>query len=644
MDDDTSDTITFLRTFSDYDYNNITTAQIGETWLNYIIEHRTILWWGGLGHSTEHTAYLRLKSGVMAPQSGSSALNGVTVSEQIGAQIFIDGWAMVAPGDPELAAALAGRAASVSHDGEAVYAAQALAAMEAQAFVEPDIDRLIDTGMTMIPESSRIFQMIADVRQWHGQEPDWRKTRQAIDERYGYHRYGGNCHIVPNHALIMLSLLYGDGDFHKSLKIVNTSGWDTDCNSGNLGCLLGIRQGPDAFSNGPDWRGPVADRLYLPTADGGRAITDALTEALEVVNIGRALHRLPPLKPKSGAKFHFELPGSVQGFGIEQPQSEVYLENVQGHSDEGQRSLALHFGAVASQDMVRIATPTFIPSVTAADYFDSTSYPLLASPTLYPGQQLRARVSLDPKSAGSTTNLYIKTYDANDHLVYHDGPRARLEPGLAQTLEWTLPDFQGMPIAYVGVALTRTQAGQGTLYLDYLTWNGVPRTRLVPARGGGRMLRRAWVHSLDCFEDHGPEGFGLIQNRGRGLVIQGTREWDDYTVSSVITLHRVKAAGVAARVQGLRRYYALLLCHDGKVRLFKVQGETTVLAAVDFPWNYGQTHQLTLSVSGSTIEGLVNNTLRLEVNDVLNPLESGAIALVCEEGHVTTRSVEVTPL
>src|SRR5204862_343372 len=73
----------------------ITSQQIGNAWLNYIVEDRSILWWGGLGNSTEHTAYLRLKSGIPAPQSGSIELNGKTVAEQIGAQIFIDGWAMV---------------------------------------------------------------------------------------------------------------------------------------------------------------------------------------------------------------------------------------------------------------------------------------------------------------------------------------------------------------------------------------------------------------------------------------------------------------------------------------------------------------------------------------------------------------------
>ena len=52
--------------------------------------------WIFVGHASE----------IPAPNSGSMALNGRTVAEQIGAQIFIDGWAMVSPGNPEQAARL----------------------------------------------------------------------------------------------------------------------------------------------------------------------------------------------------------------------------------------------------------------------------------------------------------------------------------------------------------------------------------------------------------------------------------------------------------------------------------------------------------------------------------------------------------
>src|SRR3982750_3180310 len=255
-DDDISGTFTFLRALPDYgNSRQLTAEQIGQTWLNYLIEKRTILWWGGLGNSTEHTAYLRLKHGVPAPRSGSIELNGQVVAEQIGSQIFIDGWGMVAPGDPERAADFARRAGSVSHDGEAIYGAQVIAAMEAQAFVEPDLDRLIDVAVGLIPADWTIARLIADIREWHAAEPDWRKTREKIAANYGYDKYIGNCHMVPNHALIIMALLYGDDDFGKSLMIVNTAGWDTDCNAGNVGALLGGKNGLEGIDSSPyDWR------------------------------------------------------------------------------------------------------------------------------------------------------------------------------------------------------------------------------------------------------------------------------------------------------------------------------------------------------------------------------------------------------
>ena len=185
-DDDIAGTFTFLRAMGDHGCNpQISSAEIGESWLNYLIENKTILWWGGLGNSTEHTAYLRLKKGIQAPQSGSAALNSKVVSEQIGAQIFIDGWAMVSPGDADQAARLAEQAARVSHDGEAVYGAVVLAVMEAMAFVEPDLNKLLDTALGYIPADSVIRRLIDDLRAWHVQDPDWRAARERLQAVYG---------------------------------------------------------------------------------------------------------------------------------------------------------------------------------------------------------------------------------------------------------------------------------------------------------------------------------------------------------------------------------------------------------------------------------------------------------------------------
>jgi ADP-ribosylglycohydrolase len=645
-DDDISGTFTFLRALPDYgNSKNLTPAQIGQTWLNYIIERRTILWWGGLGNSTEHTAYLRLKEGIQAPESGSIARNSKVVAEQIGAQIFVDGWAMVVPGDPELAADFARRAGSVSHDGEAIYGAQVVAAMEAQAFVESDIDELINTAVSFVPNDSVIFRMIDDIRDWHAGEKDWRKTRERIAQSYGYDKYGGNCHMVPNHALIIHALLHGEDDFQKSLMIVNTCGWDTDCNSGNVGCLLGIKNGLAAIDAGPDWRGPVADRMYLPTADGGRAITDAVTETYHLVNVGRALVGEEPLAPKNGARFHFELPGSVQGF---QPDDDLdsrgvaTLENVQGHGEAGVRSLALRYRHLAPGRVARVSTPTFVPP----EAIEMPDYRLLASPTLYPGQDVRARVVADAGNGGEVTcRLFIRAYGAHDDaLLIHYGPEAVLEPGSEHELRWRVEGTGGQPIARIGLEIRSDVAASGVVYLDYLTWSGTPDTILTRPAKGGTMWRRAWVNGVDRYDERWPEPYRLIQNQGTGLLIQGTREWTDYEVNAPVRLHMAISAGIGARVQGMRRYYALLLTEDDKVRLVKALDGEAVLAERSFPWQFDVTYELSLRVEGDRLLASIEGEELFDIEDDDRPLTGGAVALVCEEGRMESEVVRVRPL
>ena len=59
-DDDLSGVFGFFKTIEDENFDfSITSRDIGNTWLNYIFENRTVLWWGGVGNSVEHTAYER---------------------------------------------------------------------------------------------------------------------------------------------------------------------------------------------------------------------------------------------------------------------------------------------------------------------------------------------------------------------------------------------------------------------------------------------------------------------------------------------------------------------------------------------------------------------------------------------------------
>ena len=633
-DDDISGTFTFLRALEDYGCDpGLTPAQIGQTWLNYLIENRTVLWWGGLGNSTEHTAYLRLRDGVEAPRSGSMALNGKVVAEQIGAQIFIDGWAMVSPGDPERAADFARRAGSVSHDGEAVYGAQVLAAMEALAFVEDDIDTLIDTGVAQIPKDSVLYRMIGDIREWHAKHSAWRETFASIQGQYGYDRYGGNCHMVPNHGLIIHALLHGGGDFGESLKIVNTAGWDTDCNSGNLGCLLGIRGGLDGLDRGADWRGPVADICYLPSADSGRGISDAAAEAGRITAMGHRLADTPYEPPKDGARFHFSYPGSVQGF-----QGHGCLVR-QGPAADGTPCLNIHFDALADGETARATTGTFVESRETAQYFERRGYALMASPTLNPGQTLAASVTLraDAEDAVQTA-LCLRVYDDADELVTLRSPAQEIEPGACAQLAWRVPDTGGHPIAAVGLQIVRARTG-GALHLDRLTWSGAPDVTL--RRTGGQMWHRAWVDGVDHAQRRYPESFRVMQDSGTGLLLYGGREWTDYIVSADVTPHMVRRAGIAARVQGMRRYYALGLTDDGKLQLLRELDGTTVLAESDATFELYRTYRLELSVRGEALVGRLDNDTELSATD--NGLAAGGIALLVEGGRTATQEVTVRP-
>lgn len=612
-DDDISGTLVFPRALRDAGLDP-TPADVGAAWLNYIVEDKCVLWWGGLGNSTEHTAYLRMKAGLTPPDSGAIAVNGQVVAEQVGAQIFVEGFAMTCPGDPAGAADLAERAARVSHDGEAIHAARVVAALVAGAFTATDMDELLDRAVALIPAESLIRRVIDDVRGW-AKGGDWKATRARIEERYGYHRYGGNCHVVPNHAVVIAALAHSGGAFDTAMTVVNTSGWDTDSNSGNVGAICGVFGGLAGLST-QDWRGPLRDRVYLPTADGGAVVTDAAREALALARLGHARHGADFAEPAE--RFAFTLPGSVQGFASARAYAAGLSGNVTGTPLDRAEDVAVSNtgGRLSIDGAGTVVTPTFIPP----EARDMPIYGLLASPTLYSGQRLRARVT------GAAARLVVLHYDGDDQLVTLAGP-----PGV---LEWTVPDTGGQPIAFVGVQV------DGPADLHHLTWDGAPAVSLTRPADGGGMWRRAVVPAVDRFDERWPEPFRIVQNRGTGMVISGSREWRDYEVSADVTPHLAAACGLAARVQGLRRYYALELAGRDRARLVRGTGE--VLAECGYAWEFGRTYTLALRVDGSRLTALIDGAAVLEADD--DALDCGGVALVVTEGRSATTRIQISPL
>jgi hypothetical protein len=325
--------------------------------------------------------------------------------------------------------------------------------------------------------------------------------------------------------------------------------------------------------------------------DGGRCITDAVIESYEIINTARAMRGLPAVEPKGGARFHFELPGSVQGFQsdpVRPGAAPVTLENVPGHSRAGQRSLAIRFTGMRADCPARVSTPTFIQP----DGIHMPGYTLIASPTLYPGQTVIAGLSADEAHSGPVqVQMYVDYYGADDQPQRLAGPAMALAAGAHGTLTWKLPELRGLPVFRIGIEVSGGAVSAGTIYLDCLTWMGTAETVFTrpedcPVRQNtSNRWDTAWVCAVGQWEKGGPEPFRLLQNEGRGLVTTGMREWSDYSVSASVRTTLFKSGGLAARVQGLQRYYALQLTESKTIRLVRVfEGRETVLAEANFDW------------------------------------------------------------
>jgi len=639
-DDDISGTLTFVRALEDSGlYADTPTEFFGDTWLNYLIEGKTVLWWGGLGHSTEHTAYLRLKHGLRAPHSGAIATNGHTVAEQIGAQIFIDAFGMVAPGNPELAASLARRSASVSHDGEAVQAAVVVAGMVSAAFAEKDMGRLLDTAIGLIPADSLIAQVHRDVRAWCAEDRDWHKTYARVNERYGYRLYGGNCHVIPNHAVMVMAWCYAPNDFHAAQTLINTAGWDTDCNAANVGSVMGLVVGLDRLCERYDFRTPMADRIILPTAEGTRGVTDCLTEAAHIARIGRRVMGWPDLAPaKGGAWQHFSLPGAVHGY---QPEGQRFdtrgAATVSSAVLPGGSGLGLRVDFETSAGRVaRASTPVLPPD-------QQGGYGIQATPRVYPGMTLRAACVAGALQGEPSARLFVRFAVAEGDGRMVSGEAVRLAPGNPCALVLTVPPGDGMPVREVGIEVISPAAARGALHCDRVVLEGTPA---LAWRNGPPLVRGAfpgWIADADLvrgsFSDDREVVCHAGKNEGRGILVTGTTDWCDYSFSARVKIHLADRAGILVRYQGLQRYLALVQTRDRLQLVRRWYGSDTVLAEAPSAWDLDELHELRLVCRGPRITGSCDGTVVLEAEE--RTLARGGAGFVFERGLMGFRDVVV---
>ena len=661
-DDDLTGTFRFINALKHFNFDkNISPKQIGQTWLNYCLENQTVLAWAGKGILTEESAYMNLKQGIHAPESGSIAKNGKVIAEQIGAQIFIDGWGMVSPGDPEQAVDLAKRAGSVSHDGESVYGAQVVAAMEAYAFIEKDIKKIIEDSKKFVANDSTIYILISDIQDWSSGNLDWEQARSKIEDKYGYSKFPGNCHIVPNHALIILSLLFGDDDFQKSLMIVNTAGWDTDCNSGNVGCILGIKNGLEGIKQGPDYITPVNDIIYLPTAYGSETMTDALLESQNIINITRKMNGLESKVIKNNARYNFEMETSTQGWMVDKSNDNnlnTSLSNVDYKSDNGTRALQVSFNdlsfGLASEIFIDSFFPEWFTKLEGYQVQRYFHYDYVACPIVYSGQKIKTEI-ISQSEKDLRINLFIKYWGEEDKLVKLSSDDFNLRSKENNTIEWVVPDTFANPIGQIGISINSDDNVSGKILINYLNISGTPKMtfrrpdHIDEYKRGifykeevyGQLWKRAWVNDVDKWQYRHNESFKVVRGIGRGHIMTGSETWKDYTISSKISIPLASAAGLIVRAQGLKRYYSLELTSENKLKINKMEYELKTLNEIDFNLEYFKEYDLKFKVDGNKLQGYVDNQLLIEAEDSSNPFEEGMMGFLTENGAIQSNSISI---
>jgi hypothetical protein len=367
------------------------------------------------------------------------------------------------------------------------------------------------------------------------------------------------------------------------------------------------------------------------------------------------LQGLPPKERNHGFQFHFSFPGSVQGFVAEDSieskgtllLENVLLTNIDETAIEEERALAFHYSGVGPGRIARAGTATFLDETTR----NMGGYSLICSPLLFPGQIVRGRVLAEASNAHSVhANLYIRVWNGDKLDTILRDVTVSIEPGESLNLAWEIPQTDGQPIAEIGLEINGN-SHSGTLYLDWLGWNTVPRTVFCGPEAGGSMYRRQWVNALDW--EFGGWGmrentvFKLIQNTGTGMTLLGDTKWSDYTVTTTVTPHLAERVGLVAACRGLRHYLALVIAPDNTARLIQViDGEETELDSVPMPesWALDEEYALSLAIkrTGEVFASVGNGVLTISIQ-ILPEFTKGCIGLLVTEGNTLFGPVTLAP-
>ncbi|MCF6175311.1 MAG: ADP-ribosylglycohydrolase family protein [Victivallaceae bacterium] len=237
-------------------------------------------------------AIRNMRNGIMPPFSGSHDNYFI---DGLGAAIRSELWANLAPGNPELAAKYAYEDACTDHAGDGIYAEMFLAAMESQAFISNSIEECIQVGLKVIPPTSRLRKALEATLIWSTASSNWLDVRNQILASYASDNFTD---VMMNLPFILVALIFGQGDFSKSICIAVNCGRDADCTTATVGAFMGIIN-PESIEE--KWLKPIGRKLVTNPEITGITHPDTLDGFTDmVISLKNRLNETPP--PESTVK------------------------------------------------------------------------------------------------------------------------------------------------------------------------------------------------------------------------------------------------------------------------------------------------------------------------------------------------------
>jgi len=208
-----------------------------------------------LWHANQIARY-NILNGIMPPASGHWLNN--PHADDIDFQIEADFAGLMSPGMVNTASDISDRVGHIMNYGDGWYGGVYVAAMYSLAFISDDIEFIVTEALKAIPPQSTYYKCMSDVIAWHKKYPnDWKSTWFECEKKWSSDIGCPDGVFVPlnidavlNSAYILIGLLYGEGDFYKTIDISTRCGADSDCNPASAGGILGTIIG---YSNIPEY-------------------------------------------------------------------------------------------------------------------------------------------------------------------------------------------------------------------------------------------------------------------------------------------------------------------------------------------------------------------------------------------------------